>query len=457
MGSRQSDSLALVRRCEKVGWLVSRNKDGYRVATPRGPVVVHLTYSDHNSLMLARKSLERKGLREAEEKMATARITSKATAARKAEAANQLKFSEAQAAQAAADEKTYAAALARAAGPYADPEDVPITWFAQPHPRPWMRWVYITPEIARYLLLEHNRPAAARAKDADGTPTTNRPLRPGRVEHYKKIILRGQWHLTHQGMAMDCAEPTPNLQDGQHRLQAIVDAADEMLDLKLPVPFFVGMPEENFRAIDEGLNRSAQDLFAKSGEAYGSTIATCIRLAMAFQDQSPRRRIRESNTNEVVTRFFEQDPGELRDAAKFGSLNYKKAKTTAGPLAAARYVLRRANDPDNRYVEAFFSGLLTGRKHGTRLALDDNDPRAVVRQYFENVKLNNRRLTGIEAMSIIVMAWNNVVEDKRPRFVRFTDDTDIPRITLLKDDGSTDPERNAPRALGGEVGGGDGE
>lgn len=452
MGSRQADSLALVKRCKDAGWEAVRNGDGYKIRTPEGPVVIHLTYSDYKSLSLVTRTLERNGLVKAEENVTQAKAASRTAAALKAEAAAKAALTRAQAEQEKVDHETYAKAIARASGPYAEPEDVPLEWFAQSHPRPWMRWVYMTPHIARYLLDNHNTSAAIRKKDPNfGKETTNRPLRDSRVDHYRKIIERGHWHLTHQGMAMDNAEPVPNLQDGQHRLHAIIKASEDDPFLKLAVPFFVGMPVENFRAIDEGLNRSANDLLARGGESYGSVIGACVRLALAFQDQSPRRRIRESQTNEVVTEFFKGDPDELRAAARYGALNYKKLEATAGPLSAARYLLRRANGPDNRYVEAFFSGLTTGRKTGTRLVLDDNDPRKVTREYFHNAQSGKKKMPPLETLAVIIMAWNNVVEDRRPRYMRFTDDMPVPRIILLKDDQGDDAERYAPRALGGEV------
>jgi hypothetical protein len=334
------------------------------------------------------------------------------------------------------EEERQQAALQRAAGPYVRPEQVHITWFAQAHPSPWMRWVVFTPEIARYLLENHN--------------DNNRPMNGARRAHYKKTILRDQWHLTHQGMAMDT---NGEYQDGQHRAQALIDAAEESGNDKLHivVPFFVGMAPENFLAIDEGGNRSPQDLFARGGESYGSAIASTIRLVIAFQDQSPKRMMRERQTNETIINFFGGDPDEFREAAKFGVNNSRKAKVFPGPLAAAHYLLRRANGVDNRYVDRFLTGLTTGVKHGSRVKLDDLDPREVTRQFFQNAKESRRRISGLEAVSIVVLAWNNIVEGRSPRFVRFSDESPIPRITVLKDTGDDSAIYTAPGALVGEI------
>lgn len=431
MASRQAESEELAKRVESVGWEVSNSSKGYRVKAPNGMVIViHKTYGDRTSLDIVKRRLDAVGLTAAEEKLANRQEKVRTVRTAKAQAAA---FSDAEDIN-KRNEEMNAVRLAKAAGPYQGPEDVHITWFAQPHPKPWMRWVVMTPEIAAYLIREHN--------------TSNRPVRPGRVKHYKNIILRGEWHLTHQGMAMDSDGV---LQDGQHRLQALVDAAEEKPGIKVPVPFFVGMDPRNFLAIDEGANRSAMDLFARGGESYGSAIAAIIRLSIAYQAQSPRNMIRERLTNEAVVTYFGEDADEIRICAKISQNNAKKAYTASGPLGAAMYVIRKACGPDNRYVEAFLSGLLNGTKHGTRVKLDDDDPRHVVREHFKNSKFAGKRIRGIEAMSIIVQAWNNVVENRRPRYVRFTDDTPIPKVTIALDDGSSIATYAAPKVLVGEI------
>jgi hypothetical protein len=431
MSTRQADAEALVRRAERAGWLVSRSKAGWKVQTPQGPYPIHMTYSDIRSLTNATKALERMGLTKAEANMATVRQTAKVTKLNELRQVEEART----AALVAAEKENQRSMLARAAGPYmTEPEDVGAAWFATPHPQPWARWVRVTPEIARFLLENYN--------------TDNRRLREKTVEHYRNIILSGQWHLTHQGVAMDVR---PMLQDGQHRLQAIVQAGEQLPGLAVPMLFCVGMPEENFKAIDEGLLRSAADLFGRgdNAESYGSTIGTCIRLVMAFNSQNPRRLIRQKYTNEAIFDAFEQDPDELRIAARFGVTNYKKAYSTAGPMAAAHYLLRNVNGPDNKYVAAFLEGLITGRRAGTRIVLDETDPRQVVREHFQQLKLKQKRITPIETLCIIVLAWNDIVSGRQPRFVRFNDESAVPRVLICKDSG---PDASAtPALLQGEV------
>jgi hypothetical protein len=304
-------------------------------------------------------------------------------------------------------------------------------FFAQKHPAPLHRWVNMTGEVAAYLLDNHN--------------STNRPIGRKRVARYASIIRSGQWHMTHQGMAMDSDAV---LQDGQHRLAAIQDVAAEN-ELRLPVSFYVGMDPRNFLAIDEGLLRTAGQLFARGQEKNSSALQTAIRIVIAMREPNPRNNaIRQTVTNEKVLDVFDTDPDELRAAASFGQSSHKKMYASPGPLVAARYLIRKANGADNAYVEMFFAGLTTGRKAGTAMALPDDDPRATFREAMLGAKLRSRPMFGLDQVALLFTAWNNLVGETHPRYLRYTENMAIPQLQICPDTGPR--ASNPPRALEGE-------
>lgn len=94
----------------------------------------------------------------------------------------------------------------------------------------------VTPEIAA-LYLRYN--------------TRNRVMRPTRVERYSGAMKRGEWKVTHQGIAFGL---DGTLYDGQHRLAAIVDSktTQRMLVIR-------GLSVEARLAIDTGDGRMAAD------------------------------------------------------------------------------------------------------------------------------------------------------------------------------------------------------
>ncbi len=409
MATRQSEAAEVIARCKKVGWTVRRHtaSGGYKVYPPNSvPITVHLTPSDVNGFKNTVKTLENAGLIEAEEQYEETRAANKA-----AELERQRRLADQQAAKLATRSKR----LASAAGPYASPEKIPLDWFLNAHPAPWMRWALVSPELASTVLSRLN--------------TDNRPLNMNRVDHWERVIVSGQWHLTHQGMAIDT---TPVLQDGQHRLMAI-----ERAGLEVPVAFFVGMPPENFKAIDEGLLRTAGQLFGKDGEKYTSTLSGLVRLVESFGAPNPRAYSRMALTNESVYDRFQTDAEEMRAAAAWGYSVFKKIGATASACAAMRYLLRRNNGPENPYVAVYLEGLASGKIGETRIMLPEDDPRMAVRFLFRRQKDLKMKLPGLDQLAYMVKSWNYVVDDMRVKHFRNEHLTAIPHIRMCLHEGPT--------------------
>jgi hypothetical protein len=96
----------------------------------------------------------------------------------------------------------------------------------------------VTPAIAEKWLL-HN--------------TENRRLRESSVKNLADAITRGEWKLTHQGIAFD---KNGILQDGQHRLAAVIESGRT-----IPMMVTWDAPESNFDALDQGLKRGYSDIY----------------------------------------------------------------------------------------------------------------------------------------------------------------------------------------------------
>jgi hypothetical protein len=430
MGSRMSDSEALVDRCRKVKWSVVRGAKGYKVYDPKGTMhTVHLTYSDIRSLENAERRLDAAGLSDAEKAQAGARITESRT---RNDIARE--FAEQKAKEMAAN-----ASLVRAAGPYmVECEDVPLDWLVGEHPRPWQRWVNITSVQAAAILKDHN--------------AENRPLSPAVRDRYRDIILAGLWQLTHQGLAFDVRGI---LQDGQHRLAAMVEV-EKLTGEVVVVPFsvYVGMPVENFKVIDEGALRIARQLFARGGEKHATVLQSLVRLTYYHLDGDARRSSKLRLPNQVVIDTFGKDQDAYRDSAQFGVTKYPKIRGISCPaLGASHYLLRKTNGADNEYVRQFFEGLVTGAIPDTRLFLDDDDPRAVLRKKLGEIKdavdkgKRSERRSALTQVGMIITSWNNMVIGRKPRTLPFTEETPIPVVLrCIPGDGGVPAQFVSPMA-----------
>lgn len=81
----------------------------------------------------------------------------------------------------------------------------------------------------------------------------NRRVRHAVVQKYAAAMARGEWQLTHQGIAVDT---DGNLIDGQHRLMAIAAA---QTSVTMTVTY--GVPTTVFGALDQGVKRNLSDHF----------------------------------------------------------------------------------------------------------------------------------------------------------------------------------------------------
>jgi hypothetical protein len=82
--------------------------------------------------------------------------------------------------------------------------------------------------------------------------TSNRKPRANKINTYIDMINRGEWVLTHQGVAISQSNV---LLDGQHRLMAISKSGQS-----LPIMVTTGLPDSTFSAIDSGTPRNMADL-----------------------------------------------------------------------------------------------------------------------------------------------------------------------------------------------------
>lgn len=89
--------------------------------------------------------------------------------------------------------------------------------------------------------------------------TNNRPLSKNAVQQLAAQIQRGEWQLTHQGIAFDEDDV---LIDGQHRLAAVVKASRAV-----PMTVTHGVPRTAFTVMDTGRKRTGRDALALVGEA----------------------------------------------------------------------------------------------------------------------------------------------------------------------------------------------
>jgi hypothetical protein len=124
------------------------------------------------------------------------------------------------------------------------------------------RLTLVTPQMAREWL-ERN--------------SDNRPLRPNVVDGFLSAYRRGEWKITHQGIAF---AKSGRLLDGQHRLTFISEMPEGTV---VPMNVSVDLDDDARDCMDQGFKRTTSDLYGVSG---GLVAAARFMLKIAVPDRT---------------------------------------------------------------------------------------------------------------------------------------------------------------------------
>ncbi len=379
--------LEIVGRARRIGWPVEQGDAGqewrYRITCPNGfRVQLHSTPSDTNWKKHIMLKLNRHGFAAAEkewlandERERAEKIVKDRTAAERKAAAVAKKAAAAN------------AALVKAAGNRAIHEP-DIVWLTTPVDVPETKVMRITPVVAQKLL--------------DTINTNNRPVRPSHVDYLTRIIRDGDWSLTHQGGAVDW---NGVLQDGQHRLLAIVEADESVV-----MQWTVGLDPANFAKVDVGSQRTGRDVAMMRGIKHATIAPSVARMLLQIDMYGPEAHTRNNKTKISVDRVHRalEDYGDELLASITRAVKLRgEIKVNATGLAAAIYMIRRRLPEGDPRVEKFFDDIETG------IGLDDkSDPVWLLRRFIirsNDAHLGGGAKRGLRAFDIaayVLKAWN---------------------------------------------------
>lgn len=209
----------------------------------------------------------------------------------------------------------------------------------------------ITPAVAQSFL-QHN--------------TDNRKKRGWWVSGLANMIKRGEWIPTHQGVAFS---KSGKLIDGQHRLEAIVEA-------NIPVEMLVvtDVREDAYKVLDNGVKRTLADLTGMNVK----TAEVCRLLArLAYGGDT-------ITSAEQTLEIYNTGVGEIHDnLVEFCGKNLKVLSSAPVRTAAVCMILDGYNQ---QYIKATYSNLV----HQNFNELP-NIAQAFIRQVNEHrVTANNR-------------------------------------------------------------------
>lgn len=261
---------------------------------------------------------------------------------------------------------------------------------AQARKQPFSEIVTITPAIAKRIL-ECN--------------PDNRAIRQPLVDQIAMDITAGRWDFN--GEAIIIAD-TGELNDGQHRLTAAVQAAKP---IKSVITF--GIPRDSRLTVDIGNARSAGDFLGMQGAKYQNNVAAGARLHNVFRRGLFSVKARSGPTKTEVAADYWANEKAFAKAA-YELCNDKFAKRYGGAaLIAAHVILHKKNAAQAAF---FFSKLLSGAD------LKQSDPILALRmRMIEKVFPN-----GSYRLEMILRHWNAWRQDRPMR--TYATQTAFPKV-----------------------------
>lgn len=265
-------------------------------------------------------------------------------------------------------------------------------------------------DMAR-TLLELNRPYSV------GTEDTNRRVRQNRVDELTKAILAGEWVCTNQGIGISIED---ELVDGQHRLLALLQAAEVNPDITIRSLVVWNLPVEAKNAVDIGGARRPGDFIAMRGVASANNIAAALRLLHCY-DEIPydyqtwiRYHASPAHLMELLKKY-----GNLQDAYLLG----RGAMRVTSPSSMTTAIAIAGRDRPDLDLERFLHPLRTGANLGI------GSPILALRTQCANAAKLKKRLNSVTLLGLILRSMNHWVEGNRSQHIVFNEAQPFPRLT----------------------------
>jgi hypothetical protein len=205
----------------------------------------------------------------------------------------------------------------------------------------------------------------AKAEEMLEANTTNRPLSRSVVKSFAEAMARGDWMVTHQGIAFDV---NGQLVDGQHRLAAVIES-----DLAVEMTVFTEVEEGTFDVLDTGRRRNAADVLAIEGEKSSSTLAAMVRIIWLYENRPDLAWSGSAAvvTNHQIVETLEQHP-KLRDFVPIGEQIAAATGMMKSAAGASSYLVSRA--ATKAQLDRWLDGIIDGA------GLTKSDPRLIFRR-----------------------------------------------------------------------------
>lgn len=237
----------------------------------------------------------------------------------------------------------------------------------------------------------------------------NRCVRSVKSGQYAADIRSGRWVFNGEPIIIS---NTGELNDGQHRCSAVVEA-----NISIPVLMVFGLPRESRMTVDQGAARTAGDYAGMAGVQNATQAASIARLVLAYE-RADGTSFNESSriTNAQVLARIHND-ADIAAAATFATTQANSAKALASPavIGLCFYVFSEINPID---AEMYLKQVCRGE------GLKARDAAYAVRDRLINLATKSRD----KRAHIIFRGWNAYRQGRTLGMVKIMGEDNLPAL-----------------------------
>ncbi len=261
-----------------------------------------------------------------------------------------------------------------------------------------------------------------KAEEMLAANTANRPLSRSTVRAFADAMRRGDWLVTHQGIAFDT---DGTLVDGQHRLAAVIEAGEP-----IEMTVFTEVEPHTFDVLDTGKRRNAADVLAIEGEKSTRTLASMVRTIWLYYNRPDTSWSGGGAgvTNHQVVQTLAAHP-RLREYVQLGEDISTETGMMRSAAGAAAYLVEQGNRGKKARLADWHEGIIEGA------GLRKNDPRLVFRRAMFGMARRQgapqRRRDTREQVALYLKAFNAWAAGETLNQLRFSPGEGLPGVAKL--------------------------
>lgn len=258
----------------------------------------------------------------------------------------------------------------------------------------------VTPDMAAVMLARNE---------------SNRPMSRGTVSRYAETMKRGLWAYTRAPIIF---AKSGRLQDGQHRLSAVVSSG-------VPCDFDLvfGDADENFAFIDIGKVRSAGDIFKINGVQHWNAVAAISALVWSYANDAFSFGVSGTTARKITTaelyEFYKNTPSIDKSLKIYNKFHYERL-TSPSLMAALHCICANKN---RALADQFFTNVaeglgFTGKK----------DPAYLLHKRLIDNLSSVEKLGKTTIAALTIKAWNKTREGRDVGTLKYAVDESFPKV-----------------------------